>query len=232
MKLFKTIFFISLLLIPALLTAQAITLNTLCITPVYNDCVVQTNGTFYRTTASDSVSFETIRFYISGIELLENGKSVWKEENSFHLIDISDQKSLCIRLNTSPGFSFDKIKYNLGIDSLTNVSGALGGDLDPTKGMYWTWQNGYINLKIEGKSNRCNTRNKEFQFHLGGYQFPDNSLQTVTLPCKSQENIIISFDLGKFLGQVDLSKENQIMSPGNDAVLLSKKAASAFSVMK
>jgi hypothetical protein len=35
---------------------------------------------------------------------------------------------------------YDQIQFQLGIDSLTNVSGAMGGDLDPTKGMYWTWQ--------------------------------------------------------------------------------------------
>lgn len=188
------------------------------------------DGAKYKITSGDSVSFETLKFYISGIELLENGKGVWKEENSIHLIDVSDPKSLCVRLNTLQQFSFTKIQFNLGIDSITNVSGAMGGDLDPTKGMYWTWQNGYINFKLEGKSNLCKTRNHEFQFHLGGYQFSNNSLQIISFPCTPQENIFIRFDLEKFIHLADLSNENQVMSPGNNAVLLSKKAASSFSI--
>ena len=79
----------------------------------------------------------------------------------------------------------DKIKFNLGIDSLTNVSGVMGGDLDPTKGMYWTWQSGYINFKMEGSSAVCPTRNHEFQFHIGGYQDPFYAMQTLELEVKN-----------------------------------------------
>lgn len=232
MKSFKKLFILSFLSLPALISAQTIDIHSISFIPVFGNSQIETNGIFYKITKADSVSFESLKFYISGIEFRNNEKIIWKEENSFHLMDISDKRSLLIILNKQVQSNFTNILFHLGIDSITNVSGAIGGDLDPTKGMYWTWQNGYINFKLEGKSNLCKTRNNEFEFHLGGYQFPDNSLQTVTLPCTSQENIIISFDLEKFLGQVDLSKENQIMSPGNDAVLLSKKAASAFSVMK
>ena len=69
-----------------------------------------------------------------------------------------------LALQIPSNIPFSKLKFQLGIDSLTNVSGAMGGDLDPTKGMYWTWQSGYINMKIEGKSNSCKTRKNQFQF--------------------------------------------------------------------
>jgi len=48
------------------------------------------------------------------------------------------------------------------VDSLANVSGAMSNDLDATKGMYWSWQSGFINLKIEGKSASCKTRKINF----------------------------------------------------------------------
>ncbi len=177
----------------------------------------------------DSVHFETFRFYVSGIELLKNGKTVWKEKNGFHLIDAAHEKSLSLKLKTPGKLSYDKIKFNLGIDSATNVSGALGGDLDPTKGMYWTWQSGYINLKLEGASNVCNTRNHAFEFHLGGYLTPFFSMQTILLPVKAGK-INIKADVARFLSDIKLSEQNQVMSPCTEAVQLSKKAVSMFSV--
>ena len=60
-----------------------------------------------------------------------------------------------------------RIYFQIGIDSLTNVSGDLDGDLDPALGMYWAWNSGYINMKLEGKSSSCKSVKKEFQFHIG-----------------------------------------------------------------
>jgi hypothetical protein len=107
----------------------------------------------------------------------------------------------------------------------------MGGDLDPTKGMYWTWQSGYINFKLEGKSTICPTRNNAFEFHLGGYQPPFNCLKTALLKSTNQKNIVVVFDLNQFLSSIDLSKQNQIMSPNNQAVLLSEQAIKSFKII-
>lgn len=117
----------------------------------------------------------------------------------------------------------------MGIDSTTNVSGA-GGDLDPTKGMYWTWQSGYINFKLEGKSNLCKTRNNEFQFHIGGYLFPFSCVQTIQLDLKPTEEPVIIIDIKKLLAPIDLSKQNQIMNTGLDAVKFSVLISNSFRV--
>ena len=84
---------------------------------------------------------------------------------------------------------FNTIAFNLGIDSITNVSGAQGGDLDPTKGMYWAWQSGFINIKLQGTSNSCPPPKNEFEFHLGGYQYPFNSLQTIILKTGNEKKL-------------------------------------------
>src|ERR1044071_4197029 len=134
--------------------------------------------TYYKIN-DDSVLITTLKFYISNISFYDGNKQVWKENKSYHLVDISDPNSLKLKLDLPSKIKFTEIKFNLGIDSITNVSGALGGALDPTLGMYWTWQSGYINFKLDGRSSLCNTRNHEFQFHLGGYQYPHSALQTV-----------------------------------------------------
>jgi len=181
---------------------------------------------------NDSIQFETFRFYISGIELMKENKVVWKEENSFHLLDAAKENTLNLPLKTPAGISYDKIKFNLGIDSTTNVSGALDGDLDPTKGMYWTWQSGYINLKLEGKSNLCKTRNQEFQFHLGGYLQPFCALQTIILETDQRKELTINVDVLKWIQHIDLSSKNQVMSPCKESALLAGEATKMFTVKK
>lgn len=177
-----------------------------------------------------TVTFTTLRFYISGIEFLKQRKTVWKEQNSYYLIDIEDTASMHLNMQVPIDVVYDTIKFHLGIDSLTNTSGAVGGELDPTKGMYWSWQSGYINFKLEGNSPLCSTRNHEFQFHLGGYAAPFASIQTVYLPLTSRQKANIVLDIQKLLSAIDLSVQQSIMIPGNDAVALSRLAASSFSI--
>ena len=109
----------------------------------------------YKISINDSIQITAFKFYISNLELLNKNKSVWKDSIPFHLIDAFNEKTLAFKIPTN--IPYTKVKFNLGIDSITNVSGAMGGDLDPTKGMYWTWQSGYINFKLEGISNLCKT---------------------------------------------------------------------------
>ncbi|MBK6699714.1 MAG: hypothetical protein IPG55_07385 [Saprospiraceae bacterium] len=160
---------------------------------------------------------------------LNNGKT-FIEKNSWHLIEMEDRNSLHVSVPDSLNDSIRNISFNLGIDSTTNVSGALGGDLDPTQGMYWTWQNGYINFKLEGKSTLCKTRNNEFQFHIGGYMNPFNTLQKIELPINNVGSYTIVFDLEQLMDKIDLSILNHVMSPQLDAVEISKKIVTAFSI--
>lgn len=183
---------------------------------------------YYKLNTADSIQFTSFKFYISQLELMNGSKAVWKDKVKYHLIDAFDEKTLELQIPSN--ISFTKIKFQLGIDSLTNVSGAMGGDLDPTRGMYWTWQSGFINFKLEGKSNLCKTRHNEFQFHLGGYQQPFNCLQTVFVQVKSTTNIKLNMDISKLLEHISLSQLNHIMSPSYDAVKLSEKIHEAFSV--
>ena len=126
----------------------------------------------FKTKDASQLEIETLIFYASNFQFLDKGKVVLAEKNSVHLIDLDKKSPFQFIIGNKSKLVFDQVKFDLGIDSTTNVSGALGGDLDPTKGMYWTWQSGYINFKLEGKSLACKTRNNEFQFHLGGYQNP------------------------------------------------------------
>lgn len=186
--------------------------------------------TFYRIHETDSIQITELKFYVSGVELWNNNQKVWAEQNSFHLIDINDPSSLKVTLNIPVIGKYDQLRFMIGIDSATNVAGALGGDLDPTRGMYWTWQSGYINMKLEGSSNVCKTRNNRFQFHIGGYQYPFNALQQVVLSIPAQQHIPVVFNVKALLEKLNLVKRPEMMSPCNDAVVLSRQMVQLFSI--
>ena len=179
----------------------------------------------------DSVKITEFRFYISKVSFWKSNKQIWMEEESFHLIDLLDDSTHKVNLKISDEMVFDKLDFYLGIDSLANVSGAMGGDLDPTRGMYWTWQNGYINAKIEGTSNVCKSRKNEFQFHLGGYMVPFLCVQKIEMIVDRNEHIQIGILVEKMIKAFDLTKQTKIMSPSLNAVEVSKQLAKCFYLM-
>jgi hypothetical protein len=174
----------------------------------------------------------TAKFYISNLQLLKEKVVVFRESTPAFLLDASRASTLTIQLQNLKEMDFDAVQFDLGIDSVTNVSGAYGGDLDPTNGMYWTWQSGYINCKLEGRSARCHSKNNEFQFHVGGYQFPFSCLQTVSLAVKAVPSILVEWDMEAILKHINLSTSDHIMSPGEEAVRVAKIMAKAFQVVE
>ena len=185
----------------------------------------------YQLHDGDSIQFETVKFYISSVVLLSNEKEVWRAQNSYYLIDVEKLETEEIRLKTDKSFDFDQIRFTIGIDSTTNVSGALGGDLDPTNGMYWTWDNGYINFKIEGKSKPRNTKSNRFEFHIGGYKKAFNAARNVTLSITGKSEIKVVLDLKEVFKNLDTTKPNLILSPGKESVHFSDKLAMGFKII-
>ena len=106
----------------------------------------------------------------------------------------------------------------------------MGSDLDPMNGMYWTWQSGYINVKLEGKSNRCQTRNHIFQYHIGGYTLPFYPIQHLGFKLNQKKDIKFRIDIEKIMDNIDISKLNEIMSPRKEAVEISKIISNSYSV--
>jgi hypothetical protein len=186
---------------------------------------LQLEKNYFLAAVNDSISIERFKFYVSGISLLKNGKTVHQNKTGYYLLDLENKMQLEFGSTTK---DFDAIQFNLGIDSITNSGGVKGGDLDPTKNMYWAWQSGYINFKLEGKSKVCKTRNNVFQYHIGGYMYPHNSLQRITIPVQGTNSVNIVFDLEKFLSGVGLQTTNEIMSPGDKAMQVAKLYKTVF----
>lgn len=183
-------------------------------------------NTIYSLSDSSKLEITTCRFYVSNFTFYSNNKPV-SEQNEAFLIDLENPESLQLSLPIS---GVDSVRFNLGIDSSTNVAGILEGDLDPIKGMYWTWNSGYINSKIEGTFIKTNDAKIPFEYHLGGYLPPYSTIQTLTFKCEKSESTLVKLDLSQFISSLEIEKCNNVMIPGPKAVELSKLLTKCFKI--
>lgn len=181
---------------------------------------------------NDTLQFTVLKFYLSNVEIQYHDNSVFKEANSYHLIEIEKPESLVFKLKNQDLKPIRSIHFSIGVDSLASVSGANGGDLDLQNGMYWAWQSGYINMKIEGISKSCATRKNSFQFHIGGYLEPNYAMRDVSIYCNNIEKnqIEIGMDLAKLFSEISLKETNTIMVPGKDAMKIADLSTKLFSI--
>lgn len=179
----------------------------------------------YSTVLNDSIRIDNLKFYVSNLKLLNQDKVVHEVKN-YYLIDYASKKDINFRTNDS--VKFDAISFDLGIDSATHEMGAMEGDLDPTKGMYWTWQSGYIFFKLEGCSKVVDNNKSLFTFHIGGFNQKYPTLQHITIKSKElSSKIIINLDF--LLKNIQWKQQSDIMSPGEKAVEFSKLLPPIFS---
>lgn len=201
------------------------------IKPVFNNEEIILNTKKYLNQNGDTLTIEAFRFYLSNFTVYHKNKKPIKIQK-YILVDAEKERSLQFSLQDLPDGKIDSMSFYIGVDSLMNVSGALDGDLDPTLGMFWAWNTGYINAKLEGKSSSCKTIHNAYEFHVGGYLKPYNSLRKVTLAFKDEKfNYTIKADAAKwFSGKLKLSEVNSIVIPGNEAMMMADKFSHMFSV--
>ena len=172
------------------------------------------NGETIQAGLKNQQSISMLKMYLSDILLIYSDGSVQKDKQKAHLLDWDTENTLDFSIPTEFNTTIASIEFRLGIDSLTNVSGVYGGDLDPTNGMYWSWQSGYINLKIEGEFN-----GNTYECHLGGYANDNRSDKMVSLRLDKAEPSIV-FQLDGIVEFMNTREPKHIMSPQRDAVLL------------
>tara|TARA_B100000795_G_scaffold62701_2_gene42168 strand:+ start:7754 stop:8434 length:681 start_codon:yes stop_codon:yes gene_type:complete len=197
--------------------------------PILNGQKLFLDSADLYTVNSNEVVISNLKFYAGALHLVNHKKQKVKTDSSYHLIDLAKPESTKLQLEFQEELLVNDFRFKLGVDSITNVSGAYGGDLDPTLGMYWTWQSGYINFKLEGFYATENG-NREFQYHLGGYLNPFETVQEIRLDILTSKKIVVLIDLEKFLKSIPAELPDNIMSPGKNAKLLSELLVPIFSL--
>ncbi|WP_343636722.1 MbnP family protein [Fluviicola sp.] len=182
---------------------------------------------------SDAYSFqlEQARFYLSKFEFYHNGQLTFRDPVPAYLVDFEIDSTRKLVFPGIAAFEVDEIRFLFGIDSATNTSGAMAGALDPMHGMYWSWQSGYINCKLEGTF--LTPEKEAFQLHLGGYAHPFFGAQQIVLKTDSGKTPQITIDLNFLLERVISGKtERQVMSPGSRAVEYARLLAKSIDLKR
>jgi len=185
---------------------QAFGQKTISIIPTYNSERIVLDESYFKEENSSSVQFTEFKLYIA---VLSKKNQKAKE---YHLIDLKNPETLKIILDENDNSNTTIIQF--GIDSVTSVSGAMDGDLDPINNMYWTWQSGYINLKLEGTISTSTEKDHLFQYHIGGYSHPFNTSRLIEAQLKTNE-LFIPLDF--IFDNKNSQRPSTIMSPNNDA---------------
>lgn len=195
-------------------------------------------GKTYSNGFGESYSIERFRFYICRIRFRGTAKPVNK--NDYFLIDFADSARSTISLYLAPG-EYNSLEFLLGVDSIRNVSGAQTGALDPAKGMFWTWNSGYVMAKLEGSSPASNQPGHAIAYHIGGYKGENNVTEKISLSFPaalatgqgSSSRLIIDADVNAwFSGPHDISIKNipACTTPGKLAKSIAENYAGMFTV--
>ncbi len=153
-------------------------------------------GTYYKNENGDSVRFSQFNYFLSNFVLIKKDGSehVMPKDSCYFLVKHDNTASKTLQLNNVPAGDYKGVRFMIGIDSSKSVSeiGQRTGVLDPTgaaAGMYWSWNSGYIFVKIEGTSPQAplntGTGERTLEYHTGLFGGKDsptlNNLKTVAL---------------------------------------------------
>ncbi|MFI4978784.1 MAG: MbnP family protein [Nevskiales bacterium] len=131
-------------------------------------------GDSYKTGAGDSWSAERLRYYLSNFRL-RRADSTWfvnpqsaDSSRGYFLVDEADAASKQFQIGPIPEGTYSGIEFLVGVDAARNGAGAQTGTLDPARGMFWTWNTGYIFFQFEGHSPQSSDAEHALTYHTGG----------------------------------------------------------------
>lgn len=190
--------------------------------------------------ADSLLHVDLLKCYVGNIELLDiNRQVIGKDSAAYRLLDFSNRSSMnfSIPINNQKA---SYIRLTLGVDSVTNAAGVHCCALDPANGMYWSWQSGYIQFKLEGKDKSGQALN----LHLGGFSNANMSSITTEIPIirmvtggpvlppgRRSQDVTIHLNLDSFLELVHANKEYSLMSPNAHVSNYIKALSNSFSAV-
>ena len=191
----------------------------------------------YKNALGQSYTITKFKYYIGNIRLKKkNGEEV--AFNDYYLISEEEQGSKKIMLETVPAGEYTGIEFIIGVDSAHNCSGAQSGALDPVNAMFWTWNNGYIFMKLEGRSPASKSPGKYFEYHIGGYKQAANCIRKISLDfnkalsLESMKELHIKVDIAEILKAktvIDFSKLSSVTDFHN-ATIIADNYMNMFSI--
>jgi hypothetical protein len=203
------------------------------------DELLKLDSVSYKNELEQNFTVHNFKYYISNIHLKRTDGKEFVSSNSY-LINEEEPQSKQIMLNNVPEGSYSEISFIIGVDSLHNCSGAQSGALDPVNAMFWSWNTGYIFMKLEGTSPLSKSPGNLYEFHIGGYRTPYNCIRKVSLNTEititkdqtsSMKIKVDASEVMKTPTTIDLSKLSSVTDFHN-ATLIADNYSDMFSIIK
>lgn len=207
---------------------------------VVNGIHVDVSGnTQYQNAMNETFTVTMFKYYISNV-ILHSANGDYNVPESYYLINEEDINQRSAVLSDIPGGEYTGVSFTVGVDSTRNVSGAQTGALDPTNGMFWSWNTGYIFLKLEGKTPLMT--DTVFQFHIGGFKesLSQNANRVINLSFGPDKLIVDGsreaeihvmsdiLEIFKTPEDITFNTVRFVMMPGNSAMTIANNYADMF----
>ncbi len=184
----------------------------------------------------ETIVVQKFKYYVSNFSVTdENGKTILLPAQ-YYLVDEADSSTKKINL-TIPDMIIGSIHFLLGVDSIKNVSGVQTGSLDPLKGMFWTWNSGYVMAKLEGTSASAATGGHLFTFDIGGFRTGNSVLKTIDFKIpkagKTIQEINIVADINQWFknkSEIRIAETPVCHGPGALAMKIADNYSTMFSI--
>lgn len=133
----------------------------------------------YTNAAGETFQVDLLMYYISNISFktADGREYVVPQDESYFLVNEQVASSQSIRIPNVPEGDYTEVSFVIGVDSLRSTmeparrTGVLDVGAMEEK-MYWSWNSGYIFLKMEGTSASAPVGPdglRRFRYHIGGF---------------------------------------------------------------
>lgn len=172
-------------------------------------------------TSSDGIKFKISdwRYYVSNFVLIKEDGTEYPIADKLFLINIANSD---YSLDSVPVGNYKGFKFTVGLDSVTNhqdptTYGASNPLSLQSPSIHWSWNSGYIFMKIEGKYDSTIAQtggsaiNQSFFFHVGLDKLKkvvDYSNHPFSVVSGENKKLHIEMDFLKILNGIDLKTEN------------------------
>jgi hypothetical protein len=128
------------------------------------------SGPSYANAFGEHFTVTKFRYYISHLTIRDKDERVLTSSDECYLVEGTRDLTLPV----DPG-DVASVSFLLGVDSTHTTGGT--GDLDPFKGMYWSWNKSYVFARLEGQCDSSHAPLHLVTWDIGG----GNARRTVTL---------------------------------------------------
>lgn len=195
----------------------------------------------YSNALGEDFVVTTFNYYLSNFELVKDDGSVYTipKDESYFLIRGNDGTTSDFAISNIPEGDYVALRFSIGIDREKSMSGVEErvGDLDIVDhaDMYWSWNPGYIFMKLEGTSSKAPespSGDRIFRYHIGGYGGYDqetfNNIRTAEINFDNTKAILREDKTPRLIVGANVAKlfdgVNTISIESNPTIMFAEKS--------